>query len=194
MTARWGPLGWMTLHSISACYPDEPTLTDKKLLDEFMEAFGVTITCSICNSHFSKMFTGYKKAVPTWNNSKIDVFIAICKMHNMVNVRLNKPIPKNLSECLEFLINATKYSSPNEFRRKYIEYLRGQWSYFAGLRQKVEIMEKINGEYWNNRETSYSILEFDQTIDTTTYPDQPVEQVIQFPRMNVRNVIWNPHA
>ena len=194
MTSRWGPLGWMTLHSISVCYPSEPTLIDKQLLDEFMQAFGMTITCSICNDHFSKMFSGYKRAVPTWNNSRNDLFIAVCKMHNTVNTRLNKPIPKTVGECLDILQNATKYSPPSEFRKNYIEYLRGQWNHFLGLKQKVDLMKKINEDYWNSRETGYTSLDFDTTVDTTTYPDQPVHQKVVFPRMTVRNVRWNPHA
>ena len=194
MTSRWGPLGWMTLHSISVCYPVEPTLIDKQLLNEFMQAFGMTITCSICNDHFSKMFNGYKASVPTWNNSRYDLFIAICKMHNTVNKRLNKPIPKTVGESLAMLQTATKYSPPSEFRKNYIEYLRGQWSHFLGLKQKVDVMKKINEDYWSKREAEYVGLNFDITADTTTYPNQPVEQKIVFPRMNLRNVKWNPHA
>lgn len=193
MTSRWGPLGWMTLHSISVCYPVEPTLIDKQLLNEFMQAFGMTITCPICNDHFSKMFNGYKSSVPTWNNSRYDLFIAICKMHNTVNKRLNKPIPKTVGESLAMLQTATKYSPPSEFRKNYIEYLRGQWNHFLGLKQKVDVMKKINEDYWSNRETGYVGLNFDMTADITIYPNQPVEQKIVFPRMNLRSVRWNPH-
>jgi hypothetical protein len=194
MTSRWGPLGWMTLHSISVCYPVEPTLIDKQLLNEFMQSFGMTITCSICNDHFSKMFNGYKASVPTWNNSRYDLFIAICKMHNTVNKRLNKPIPKTVGESLDMLQTATRYSPPSEFRKKYIEYLTGQWSHFLGLKQKVDVMKKINEDYWSKREAGYTSLDFDVTADTTTYPNQPVEQKIVFPRMKLKNVKWNPHA
>jgi hypothetical protein len=194
MTSRWGPLGWMTLHSISVCYPTEPTFIDKQLLDEFMQAFGLTITCSICNEHFASMFAGYKKAVPTWNNSRYDLFIAICKMHNTVNQRLNKPIGRTVGECLVMLENATKYSPPTEFRKKYIEYLGGQWKHVLRLRQKVDIMKKINEEYWNNKETGYSNLNFDTTADTTTYPSQPVHQKLVFSKPNLRNIIWRPHG
>jgi len=194
MTSRWGPLGWMTLHSISVCYPAHPTLNDKKMLDEFMQAFGTTITCSICNEHFSRMFNAYKKAVPTWNNSKYDLFIAICKMHNSVNAKLNKPIPKTVSECLIILQNATKYSSPSEFRKKYIEYLYSQWRHLLGLRQQIDLMKKINDEYWSKRETGYTDLNFNMTGDTITYPNQPVYQKLIFSRLKLRNVKWNPHA
>jgi hypothetical protein len=192
MTAIWGPLGWMTLHSISVCYPLSPTSEDKKLLDEFMQAFGMTITCSICNDHFSKMFRGYKTAVPTWNNSRFDLFIAICKMHNDVNTRINKPIPKTVGECLIMLETATTYSSPREFRKKYIEYLSGQWRHFLGLKQRVDIMNKINEEYWNNNETSYSSVDFDTTVDTTKYPNQPMDEKFVFPRLTLQNIRWNP--
>lgn len=192
MTSRWGPMGWMTLHSISVCYPVEPALIDKQLLNEFMQAFGMTITCSICNDHFSKMFKLYKDAVPTWNNSRYDLFIAICKMHNTVNKRLNKPIPKTVGESLDMLRTATKYSPPSEFRKNYIQYLAGQWRHFLGLKQRVDIMKKINEEYWSNRETGYDNLDFDLTADTTTYPNQPVEHKVVFPKMTLRNVKWNP--
>lgn len=194
MTSRWGPLGWMTLHSISVCYPPEPTVIDKQLLDEFMQAFGMTITCSICNDHFSKMFNDYKRFVPTWNNSRYDLFIAMCRMHNTVNKRLNKPVPKTVGESLEMLQNATKYSPPSEFRKKYIEYLSGQWRHILGLKQKVDLMKKINEDYWNNRETGYTGLDLDMTADISTYLNEPIEQKIIFPRLNLRNVRWNPHA
>jgi len=192
MTSHWGPLGWMTLHSISVCYPITATITDKQVLDEFMQAFGLTITCSICNDHFSKMFNGYKIAVPTWNNGRYDLFIAICKMHNTVNKRLNKPIPKTVGECLDMLQNATKYSTSNEFRKKYIEYLGGQWKKFFVLKQKVDVMKKINEEYWTSRENGYSNLGFDITTDTSTYPTQPHEQKMIFTRLNLRNITWHP--
>ena len=192
MTSHWGPLGWMTLHSISVCYPVEPTIIDKQVLDQFMQAFGLTITCSICNEHFSKMFSSYKTGVPTWNNSRYDLFIAICKMHNTVNRRINKPIPKTVGECLDMLRIATTYSSPSEFRKKYIEYLFSQWNRDFGLRVTVEVMKKINEEYWSTRETGYDSLDFDLTADTTTYLNQPIEAKIVFPKMNIRNVKWNP--
>ena len=193
MTSRWGPMGWMTLHSISICYPVEPTLIDKQLLNEFMQAFGSTITCSICNEHFSKMFIGYKNNVPTWNNSREDLFIAVCRMHNTVNKRLNKPIPKNVGECLEVLKNATKYSPPSEFRKNYIEYLGTQWKNYSVLSPSVGIMKRINQEYWSNKEIKYSETNFDLNIDTTTYPNQPIQPKIVFPRLNLRNIKWNPH-
>jgi hypothetical protein len=191
MTSRWGPLGWMTLHSISVCYPDEPTVIDKQLLNEFMNSFSLTITCSICNDHFSKMFRTYKTSIPTWNNSKQDLFVAICRMHNTVNSRLNKPIPKNVGECLEILKNATKYSPQPEFRKKYIEYLATQWQRYSVVFPNVSLMKKINDEYWSNKELAYNDVKLDLTIDTVTYPNQPVPQKDIFTKLSLRNIKWS---
>ena len=191
MTSRWGPLGWMTLHSISGCYPDEPTVIDKQLLNEFMNSFSVTITCSICNEHFSKMFKTYKNSVPTWNDSKQELFVAICRMHNTVNKKLNKPIPKNVGECLEILKNATKYSPQLEFRKKYIEYLATQWQRYSVVFPNVSLMKKINDEYWSNKELAYNDVKLDLTIDTVTYPNQPVPQKDVFTKLSLRNIRWN---
>lgn len=191
MTAIWGPLGWLTLHSISVCYPNEPTLADKTILNEYMNAFGITIACPSCNSHFSTMFDIYKRSVPTWNNSKQDLFIAICKMHNSVNTRLNKPIPKTIEECLDVLKNSTKYSPSIEFRKKYIEYLYGQWRR-SGLNTLVDIIKRIDNDYWSIRETNYNDVKFDNTIETVLYSNQPKSNKIVFPTLNLRNIRWSP--
>jgi hypothetical protein len=193
MTKVWGPMGWMTLHSISVCYPEEPTDGDKSLLNEFMNAFGFTITCPSCNQHFSNMFNGYKRSFPTWNNSRKDLFIAICRMHNIVNKRLDKPYPKTVGECLGTLKNATSYTSPSEFRKKYIEYLRSQWRYQPMSIQFISVdkLRKINEEYWNLRDVSYSDLSFPEE-DVISHENHPIQQKIVFPKMKLRNVRWPP--
>jgi hypothetical protein len=113
-------------------------------------------------------------------------------MHNTVNGRLNKPIPKTVGECLVMLENATRYSPPSEFRKRYIEYLGGQWKNFLGLKQKVDLMKKINEDYWTNRESGYSNLNFNLTADTISYPNKPVHQKLVFSKVKLRNVIWKP--
>ena len=117
-------MGWMTLHSISVAYPDDPSQQDKQILEQFMNAFGECITCVYCRNHFRTMFMDYKSKVPTWKNSKKDLFLAICRMHNAVNKRLDKPRPKTVAECIEFLKRATSYTSQREFRDKYCTYYR----------------------------------------------------------------------
>ena len=103
MTKVWGPLGWMMVHSVSVCYPETPTEMDKHVASEFMEAFGRTITCEQCRNHYATLFETYKRNVPTWLNSRRDFFLAICRMHNNVNKRLDKPTPSTVAECISTL-------------------------------------------------------------------------------------------
>ena len=167
-------MGWMALHSISICYPEQPTHSDKAILEQFMNAFGNCIPCIHCKNHFASMFADYKQKVPSWGSSRRDLVLAICRMHNAVNKRLDKPQPKTLSQCIESLKNATRYSTPSQFREKYIAYLFGDWknqrSTSAGFSAwaSVDVMKKINDEYWSKREVSYSGVSFDED-DVLTY-------------------------
>ena len=182
MTKIWGPMGWMTLHSISVCYPDEPTAYDIQVLNDFMNAFCSTITCITCRTHFNDLFNNYKRNVPSWSSSKKELFLAICRMHNIVNKRLDKPIPRTVEECLIFLKNATTYTSQSEFRKKYIEYLFRDWniygrgtSYLVVASSNAGRMQKLNEEYWNTKEVSYDSITW-RDGDVTSYPNQPVHQ------------------
>lgn len=194
MTKIWGPLGWMTLHSISVCYPDEPTSEDKRILQEYMNAFGSCITCVYCKNHFSTMFADYKRKVPTWLNSKKDLFLAICRMHNAVNKRLDKPQPKTVAECIEWLNRATTYTTQYDFRSKYSEYLLKNWwklrSSGDGLSgyRSAEIVKKINEEYWNKREVSYSDISFEED-NVLDYSQIYQSQKSVIPKFNLNSLL-----
>jgi hypothetical protein len=194
MTKVWGPMGWMTLHSISVCYPDEPTDGDKRVLDEFMNAFGSCITCIYCRTHFASMFADYKQKVPSWKNSKKDLFLAICRMHNAVNKRIDKPQPKTVAECIESLKRATTYTSPRDFREKYCNYLMRDWSsqrtYGEGLSgyTNAQKVRKINEEYWNNRETSYDSVSFEED-NVLEYSKAFESQKLVIPKFNLNALL-----
>jgi len=194
MTKIWGPMGWMTLHSISVCYPEQPTDEDKKILNEFMSAFGASITCHYCRTHFSQMFNDYKRSTPTWLNSKKDLFIAICRMHNAVNKRLDKPQPKTVADCIESLKRATSYTSSKEFRDKYANYLIGDWSRnrmngdgHMGYNSAL-IIKKINEEYWNKREVSYNNISFEED-DVINYSTAYQSQVATIPKFDLNALL-----
>lgn len=161
-------MGWMTLHSISVAYPDDPSETDKQILEQFMSAFGGCITCVHCRNHFRIMFSDYKSKIPTWKNSKKDLFLTICRLHNAVNKRLDKPQPKTVAECIEFLKRATSYTSQHDFRERYSNYLLGDWRRNRMTSEGVtgyssaETVKKINEDYWNTREVSFSNVSFEE--------------------------------
>jgi hypothetical protein len=196
MTKVWGPMGWMTLHSISVNYPDTPSNADKHILSEFMTAFANCITCVHCRQHFNQMFSDYRNRVPTWLDSRRDLFIAICRMHNMVNKRLDKPQSKTISESLEWLKRATSYTTPRDFRQKYSEYLLRDWGYQRQTGDGHEAystalkLKKINEEYWNHRETSYDSVTFEEA-DIVSYSSTVVSQQTQsvLPKVNIHRLL-----
>jgi hypothetical protein len=55
MTSHWGPLGWMTLHSASMLYPENPEPVERLLMEYFINLFGETISCFTCKTHFITM-------------------------------------------------------------------------------------------------------------------------------------------
>lgn len=166
MTAIWGPLGWMTLHSLSVAYPVTPDQNDKVQLNAFMDAFGGSITCLDCRNHFSTTFGKYKTNVPNWNASRYDLFLAICRIHNSVNKRIDKPAAKTVLECLDWLRNATSVTSQLEFRQKYFEHVIRNWSgqQFMGIGvaslNAAKQMKNLHDSYWASRVTSYIGLTF----------------------------------
>jgi hypothetical protein len=169
MTAIWGPLGWMTLHSCSVIYPENPSQTDKKVIGNFIKLLGETITCNNCKHHFNSMFAQYKNRHVDWNASRYKLFTMICRFHNEVNKRINKPVYKSVSDCLNTLINATSQRSQREFREAYINHISNFWStqrsYGDGLiaYQATQQMRHINETYFNNRSVDYKSLKFNET-------------------------------
>ena len=172
MTALWGPLGWMALHSASINYPDNPSQVEKQICSRFLDLFTETISCNICKSHFLRMLQTYKVIHPEYLNSKQDLFLFTVRAHNTVNKRIDKPTVKSVSEALKTLQQATSLTSPAEYRHKYIEYLKRTWGtdrsangLFAS--QKIRELEKINNEDWCLRETSY--VQFFYEADVLEY-------------------------
>jgi hypothetical protein len=175
MTHIWGPLGWMTLHSISLNYPDDPSKEDKAIVNSFIQNFANCITCPSCRSHFSSMFTLYKQRHPEWANSKFNLFLFIARAHNTVNKRLDKPILYTVESCIEAIKRNSKLNSLAVYRENYINHVIRNWQYQVDGESRIMFMyikevQKINNEYWNLRETS---------IDTIIFPEENVIEFIE---------------
>jgi len=172
-TKIWGPLGWMTLHSVSAIYPENPSSADKLILEEFISCFRETIACPYCKSHFTDMLNRYKSSHPDWNSSRHKLFLFVCRAHNTVNRRLDKPIYKTIDECITALKQATKNTTPSQFRKAYLDYLTRIWSRQSDsegfiMMGFVRKMVKINQDYFNSRDNGYEGLQI-QDGDVTEF-------------------------
>lgn len=171
-------MGWMTLHSISVCYPENPQPGDKVIVARFIELFTECIPCPSCKNHFTSMFATYTRKHPEWANSRFNLFVAICRLHNTVNKRLDKPRPATVQQALQTLITATSRASPAIFRQNYIRYVINNWSkqndgegmIFANAARG---MMRLNTEYWSLREVSYDSLSFPEADLLETVPENP---------------------
>lgn len=173
-TKFWGPLGWMTLHSISAIYPEQPTVQEKQVLTQFMEYFRESITCVHCKSHFTGMFRSYTSIHSEWNASRYDFFLFVCRAHNTVNRRLDKPLFPTITDCIDRLKENTKINSAELYRNAYINYLINNWSreYSADGYINADLarkMKKINDEYFTPRDKGFENLVFFENGNTLEF-------------------------
>jgi hypothetical protein len=157
MSKLWGPLGWMTLHSISFIYPVNPSPAERVIASRFLDLFQDTITCNQCKTHFISMHSLYKAMHPEYLNSRQDFALFIFRAHNTVNRRLDKPVPNTVSQCIQTLQMATTQTSFAQFRQAYLSYLTRNWGRDLTGEGRMHMgtvkeMIQINNEYWSPRD------------------------------------------
>ena len=107
------------------------------------------------------MYQTYISRNPNWWNSRTDLFTFICRAHNTVNARLDKPIIQSIRDSIDTLQMLTKNTSATEYRNQYLIYLQRNWNSPDAegfmMSRSVREMIKINNEYWNLRETNFSV-------------------------------------
>ena len=162
MTAIWGPLGWMTLHSVAMCYPETPTAAEKELMRSWLDMFRDTITCPSCRGHFTTMLATYRASFSTMLNSRHDLAMFTFRAHNAVNRRLKKPVYSTVDECMATLKNNVKTRSARDYRVSYINHATRHWRIFQDITgitalKKLNEMRKIETDYFTSRDTNLDV-------------------------------------
>lgn len=162
MTKYWGPLGWMTLHSIAACYPDTPSPYEKELILRWFNLFRDTIVCPSCLSHFEEMFSGYTQRNPNWNASRKALVEFVFRAHNTVNVRTYKK-QYSFFESISELKKILPEGLASTKRREYLVYIRSDWMHNMTLQgianaPKLKELFIIEESYWSHRSFSWDDL------------------------------------
>jgi len=107
-------------------------------------------------------------------------------MHNNVNTRLDKPRANTVAQAIEWLTNATSYTSQADFKKNYLTYLFGQFRVSnVGQSANSSKMKKITEEYWNPREVSYDSLRLAED-DILTFQNEPVVKKLMFSKMSLK--------
>lgn len=164
MTKAWGPLGWATLHSVAALYPDSPTDAEMQLINRWIESFRMCIVCEKCKQHFTTLLAEYKLMYPDWNTSRKHLTLFVIRAHNTVNVRqISKPT-LSVEEAVTALRSFVPEDKARSMRQSYIVHIRAEWSRnlsMEGVTAAKYIRELIlaETEYWGNRSFSWSDVE-----------------------------------
>ena len=192
MTSIWGPLGWMTLHSVASCYPDSPTQTEQTLTQAWLDMFQSTITCPSCREHFGIALASYRRNYPQLLSSRRDFLLFTFRVHNSVNRRLNKPIYSTVAACFEILRTNVKSRSAQQYRSAYLNHIQRFWrtmqdsSGFTALK-KIQEMMKIETQYVRIHENNF---ERDIPEDIVVLPghvlDSPTQEIPSPVRVDTR--------
>lgn len=162
MTAVWGPLGWMTLHSVATIYPEQPNQQERDLMSAWLDMFRDTITCPTCQGHFSSMLATYRRTFPNMLASRQNFAIFSFRAHNAVNRRLHKPVHSDVEACMTLLKNNVKNRSARDYRVSYLNHITRHWRIYrditgiAALR-KITEMNKIENEYIARRDNNFTV-------------------------------------
>jgi len=170
MTKLWGPLGWATLHSAAACYPDSPTDYEKSMLYRWISAFRETILCPSCQAHFAGMFDSYIHKYPQWWDSRKDFCEFVFRAHNTVNARTHKKV-YSFQESIAELQKVYPASRSAEIRRFYLSYIRQDWMKNITIEgissfSKIKELNLIESEYWGRKTFEWSdLMKFESAIN-----------------------------
>lgn len=164
MTKTWGPLGWATLHSVAALFPDNPTENEKALVARWIESFRMCIVCDICKRHFTTLFSEYKQLYPDWNQSRKNLTLFVIRAHNTVNLRQTSKPVLTVEEAVSHLRMNIPEDKAQAMRQSYIVHIRAEWSRslnMDGVAAAKYIRELITAEteYWAHRGFSWSDVE-----------------------------------
>lgn len=178
MTAVWGPLGWMTLHSTAFAYPEVPSPSERGLMTTWLDMFRDTITCPTCKGHFTTLLTNYQAQFPNFLGSRHEFVMFTFRAHNAVNRRLKKPIYASTEACVEILRSVVRTRSAKDYRSAYLNHILRYWKTFQDISgitaiKKVNEMRKIDLEYVASRDTNFTI---DIRPDIVVLPQDRLER------------------
>jgi hypothetical protein len=148
---------------MASLYPDEPTGSEKALMNSWLDLFASTITCPSCQGHFQETLEVYRSRFPGMLESRAAFLMFTFRAHNSVNQRLRKPIYSTVAECFEVLRNNVKTRFSTHYRQAYYAHITRHWkvlqdaSGMAALR-KIADMNKIEATYALARSNEFTEL------------------------------------
>lgn len=181
MTAIWGPLGWLTLHSTACAYPESPLPQERQLMTTWLDMFRDTITCPSCRDHFTQLLANYRAQFPNMLESRHEFVMFTFRAHNAVNRRLKKPVYNSVDECMAVLRSALATRPAREYRTAYLSHITRHWKSFQDISgivalKKIQEMRRIESDYVLSRDTNCSVT---LRPDIVVLPQSMVERTAE---------------
>jgi hypothetical protein len=104
----WGPHYWFFLHTVSLCYPKNPSTVNKKKYYDFIHNFYLFIPVEEISSFFSELIIKYP--VTPYLDTRETFIKWVHFIHNKINDKLEKP---NIS-LNQFMIEYYEHYKPKE--------------------------------------------------------------------------------
>ncbi|KAI8073193.1 ERV/ALR sulfhydryl oxidase domain-containing protein [Gongronella butleri] len=82
-----GRATWTLLHTTAAYYPDKPAPSQRESMKRFFESFAENYPCWFCKTDFQEAMA--KEPVQVESKERLSQWL--CRRHNEVNAKLNKP-------------------------------------------------------------------------------------------------------
>ena len=192
MTSIWGPLGWMTLHSVASLSPDSPSESERQLMIRWLDLFRDTITCPSCQGHFAELLANYRTQFPNMLYSRRDFLLFTFRAHNAVNRRINKPVYPTVQACFDALRNNVKFNNTQSFRITYTNHITRHWRMFqdaSGMAamKKIHEIKKIEISYMSTRSNEFEVMIPDENVlfipsnQSTSEPVRPIPTSVRSP-------------
>ncbi len=86
----WGRHLWYYLHTCAMNYPENPTPTDKKEMEEWLKTLPVTLPCRNCSKHYRSYIEENASRLPEICSTRENLFNFLVDIHNKVNARTDK--------------------------------------------------------------------------------------------------------
>ena len=164
--SKWGPSGWVFLHTITFNYPENPTIEDKKRYLNFFNNVGTLLPCKYCRDSFNI----YTKHLP------IDKFIDdregitywLYQIHNLVNDKVFKSDSTTFEEVVKryerFRAGCKKINKHGNKKKSYGT---------CGIPKKTELNNKNINQFITRAENKYRPIVKNYIKNLMINPDNP---------------------
>ncbi|NP_078699.1 Thiol oxidoreductase [Lymphocystis disease virus 1] len=85
----FGPSLWYSLHTAASSISDPITVTDKKDWVNLLKSLAVLLPCHACKQHYTDIIK--RTDLNQVTNTKKQLFCFLVDVHNVINLRTNKP-------------------------------------------------------------------------------------------------------